>query len=104
MEVALEVSPNGSNRHSHRQLCGVDASLLHPLSPVLDTYWFMNAQYFAVINLKLKSSYPQGRDDVGRSNNVLLATGPGLHAKTQQQEVQRLEASEFLAFKGYIQH
>mgnify|MGYP001413572149 CR=1 FL=1 len=74
----------------------------------------MNAQYFAVINLKLKfckrkrkrivSSYPQGRDDVGRSNNVLLATGPGLHAKTQQQEVQRLEASEFLAFKGYIQH
>ena len=42
------------------------------------------------------SSYLEGRDDIGGRNNVLLATGSRLHAKAKQQEVQKLEASEFL--------
>ena len=42
------------------------------------------------------SSYPEGGNNVGRRNNVLLSAGPRLHAKTKQQEVQKLEASEFL--------
>ena len=42
------------------------------------------------------SSYLEGRDDVGGRNNLLLATGSRLHAKAKQQEVQKLESSEFL--------
>ena len=45
------------------------------------------------------SYYLEGRDDVGGRNNVLLATGSRLHAKAKQQEVQKLESSEFLKYK-----
>lgn len=43
------------------------------------------------------SSYPEGGDNVGRRNNVLLSASPRLHAKTKQQEVEIFEASEFLS-------